>query len=505
MLRIRSDPVLSERTNSRGAGDVLVPLERDSSVALHRQIEASIRDGIRTGRLPRGFLLPPTRVLAEDLGVSRGVVVEAYQQLVAEGYLTSRAGGYTRVAIAPEHAARPEPPAPSRSPMIDFCPCRADGSQFPRAAWLRSIRRVLAEASAEDFGYVSGRGAAALHRALAAYLNRVRGTSAKPDEIVICNGYAQGIGLIIHALVKAGAKRLAVEDPCADDDAVPVARAAGLEVVGVPVGRDGVRVEALERTDADALVLTPSHQWPTGAVLAADARAAALRWAERRQALIVEDDYDAEYRYDRAPIGAMQGLAPEQVVYAGTASKTLAPGLRLGWLVVPNRLVGDIAEAKMLADRGSPVLDQLAFADFLERGELDRHLRRMRPLYRRRRDTLISALQERIPDLEPAGIAAGLHLVAYLPSDLDETTLADAAARRGLALYGLAPYRVSCEGRAGLIFGYATLGERTIVEGVEILAEVIADLRSAGALAGCSVVAERYGLEPCCPGGDLVG
>jgi GntR family transcriptional regulator/MocR family aminotransferase len=306
----------------------------------------------------------------------------------------------------------------------------------------------------------------------------VRGTSARPDRIVICNGYAQGIGVIIQTLRSAGATRLAVEDPCADDDAVPVARAAGLEVIGIPVGEHGIRIDALERTDADALVLTPSHQWPTGAVLSAQARAAVLRWAQRRGALVVEDDYDAEYRYDRAPIGAMQGLAPEHVVYAGTASKTLAPGLRLGWLVAPSRLVGDLAEAKALADRGSPVLDQLAFADFLERGELDRHLRRMRPLYRRRRDALVGALRERLPDLEPAGIAAGLHLVAYLPGDLDETTLVDAAARRGVALHGLAPYRVSHAGRPGLIFGYATLDERTIEEGIAVLADVVTEARA---------------------------
>ena len=276
----------------------------------------------------------------------------------------------------------------------------------------------------------------------------------------------------------AGRTRLAVEDPCADDDAVPVARAAGLEVIGVPVGAHGISVEALERTDADALILTPSHQWPTGAVLSAEARSAVLRWAQRRGALVVEDDYDAEYRYDRAPIGAMQGLAPEHVVYAGTASKTLAPGLRLGWLVAPTRLVEDLAAAKALADRGSPVLDQLAFADFLERGEFDRHLRRMRRLYRRRRDALVSALRERLPDFEPAGIAAGLHLVAHLPGDLDEATLVEAAARRGVALYGLAPYRIAHEGRPGLLFGYATLGEDTIAEGVGVLADVVAELRS---------------------------
>jgi GntR family transcriptional regulator / MocR family aminotransferase len=475
--------MLLERTDLRPAGEVLIELERDSGVALHRQIEVSIRDGIRAGRLPRDTALPATRVLARELGVSRGVVVEAYRQLVAEGYLTSRAGGYTRVAIDSDTAGTPDPTTPAHAlapaprPTIDFCPCRADGSQFPRRAWLRSLKTVLSEATPEDFGYVRGRGAPALHRALAAYLNRVRGTSARPENIVIANGYAQGIGLVIDVLVKAGARRLAVEDPSSDDDAVPAARAAGLEVVGVPVGEDGISIDALDATEADALVLTPSHQWPTGAVLSADARAAALRWAERRGALIVEDDYDAEYRYDRAPIGAIQGLAPERVIYAGTASKTLAPGLRLGWLVAPPRLVGDLAAAKALADRGSPVLDQLAFADFLERGEFDRHLRRMRPLYRRRRDTLIDALREHLPELRPSGIAAGLHLLAHLPDDLDESTVVRAASRRGVAVYGLDPYRLAAAGGGALLFGYATLGERAIVEGVERLAEALADVR----------------------------
>jgi GntR family transcriptional regulator/MocR family aminotransferase len=303
----------------------------------------------------------------------------------------------------------------------------------------------------------------------------VRGTSAKPEHVVICNGYAQGIGLLVETLALSGAKRLALEDPSADDDALPLARAAGLEVVAVPVDDDGVRVDGLDRTQADALVLTPSHQWPTGAVLSAERRAAVLRWARERRVLVIEDDYDAEYRYDRAPIGAMQGLAPDLVAYAGTASKTLAPGLRLGWLVLPPRLVDAVADAKHRADRGSPVLDQLAFADFLNRGEFDRHLRRMRPLYRRRRDALLAALQEHTSQLEPAGIAAGLHLVAYLPDSADETAVVQAAARRGLGLHGLAPYRISSEGRPGLIFGYATLDERVLDEGVRILAEALSD------------------------------
>jgi GntR family transcriptional regulator / MocR family aminotransferase len=472
VLKIRSDSLSASRTNSRPAGDVLIQLVRESDAALHRQIEVSIRDGIRRGRLPRGTPLPATRRLAAELGISRGVVIEAYQQLIAEGYLTSRAGGYTRVAIGPEPPVEPTRVDSPRPPEIDFSPCLADGSMFPRSSWLRSMKRVLNEA---DIGYISGRGAPRLHEALAAYLNRVRGTSARPNDIVICNGYAQGISLVVAVLAKLGARRLAVEDPSADDDAVPVARAAGLELVGVPVDEDGVSVEALDGLDADALVLTPSHQWPTGAVLSAPARAAAVRWARARGALIVEDDYDAEYRYDRAPLGALHGLAPDRVIYAGTASKTLAPGLRLGWLIVPPHLVDHVAEAKTLADRGSPVLDQLAFADFLDRGEFDRHLRRMRPVYQRRRDALLAALRSRLPDFQPAGIAAGLHLVAYLPPGVDEEPLIAAAARRGVAIYGLAPYRLSHEGRPALIFGYATLDEATLERGVTLLAEAMCE------------------------------
>ena len=230
---IRSNAVLLERTNPRPASEVLVRLTRDSGVALHRQIEASIRDAIRAGRLPRGTSLPPTRSLADELGVSRGVVVEAYQQLIAEGYLTSRAGGYTRVAIGPELPAGAPSPLPSTAAIIDFCPCKADGSQFPRAAWLRSLRRVLTEVSDEEFGYVGGRGAPALHDALAAYLNRVRGTSARAEQIVICNGYAQGIGLLIGVLAGAGAQRLALEDPSRGRRRAP-ARARGR-----PGGRRG--------------------------------------------------------------------------------------------------------------------------------------------------------------------------------------------------------------------------------------------------------------------------
>jgi GntR family transcriptional regulator/MocR family aminotransferase len=463
-------------TNSPVA-EVLIELERDGAVPLHRQISSAIRDGIRTGRLRQGSALPPTRAIAAGLGVSRGVVVEAYQQLVAEGYLTSRTGGYTHVAIGPEAAQAPAATAETHRPRIDFGYGRADVSQFPRAAWLRSIRRVLTEAPSERFGYLSGHGMPELREALADYLNRVRGTSARPENVVICNGYAQGSALLIQVLAAAGARRLAVEDPSAGDDAVPVAAALGMEVVGIPVDEAGIRVDELERSGADAVVLTPSHQWPTGCVLSADSRGALLRWAARTGALVIEDDYDAEYRYDRSPVGAIQGLAPELVAYAGSASKTLAPGLRLGWLVVPAHLSEPVAQAKIAADRGAPAIDQLAFADFLTRGEFDRHLRRMRPVYRRRRDALVSALHRRLPDFTATGLPAGQHLVTWLPPDLTEEGVVAAAAGRDVGVYGVGPYRFAGTGPAGLIFGYASLSERAIAEGVDLLADAVAELR----------------------------
>jgi GntR family transcriptional regulator/MocR family aminotransferase len=244
-------------------------------------------------------------------------------------------------------------------------------------------------------------------------------------------------------------------------------------VVGIPVDGDGIRVDVLRETDADAVILTPSHQWPTGSVLSAANRVTVLQWAAARGAIVIEDDYDAEYRYDRMPVGALQGLAPDRVVYAGSASKTLAPGLRLGWFVMPGHLAEPMAAAKIAADRGSPALEQLALADLITRGEFDRHLRRMRPVYRRRRDALLAALGLRLPWLQPSGVSAGLHLVTWLPPHLDEATVVDAAARAGVGIEGVGPYRISNPGPGGLIFGYATVNEQAIAEGVDILARVI--------------------------------
>ena len=455
---------------------VLVVLRRDTPIPLHRQIETSIRDAIRAGRLPRGSPLPPSRVLAADLGVSRGVVVEAYQQLASEGYLASYAGGYTQVAAGPAPTVAGLRLARETPPRIDLSYGRADVSSFPRAAWLRAIRGALASAPNDLFGYLAGSGVPELRTAIAGYLNRVRGAMAQPDQIVISTGYAQGIALLVGVLAARGATRLALEDPSSGDDALPAARAAGLGVTGIPVDRNGIRVDLLAASGADAVVLTPSHQWPTGSVLSAERRAAVLRWAAGSGAVVIEDDYDSEYRYDRTPVGALQGMAPDRVVYAGSASKTLAPGLRLGWFVMPGHLAEPMAEAKIAADRGSPALEQLALADLIARGEFDRHLRRMRPVYRRRRDALLAALSRRLPWLEPAGVSAGLHLVTWLPPGLDEATVVDAAAGSGVGIEGVTPYRISHPGPGGLIFGYATVSEAAIVEGIDILADVIAGL-----------------------------
>jgi GntR family transcriptional regulator / MocR family aminotransferase len=468
---------VSRIRTSSGAGELLVELRRDAGVPLHQQLEGGIRARIREGLLRADTVMPSTRALADDLGLSRGVVVEAYQQLVAEGYLVSRGGGYTQVAAVEIVESDGAVSKPAGEPRIDFRYSRPDVSQFPRAAWLRSIRRVLNETPYHSLAYLDGRGTLELRTALSDYLNRVRGTAARPEHMLICNGFAQGSRLLLQVLAAQGYRCLAVEDP-SDNDLREVAKAAGLEAVGVPVLESGIDVDALERSGADVVLVTAAHQFPTGAVASAETRAALVAWAADGDRLVIEDDYDAEYRYDREPIGAMQGLAPDRVAYAGTASKTLAPGLRLGWLILPTRLVEPMSRAKLMDDRGSPVFDQLAFADFVARGEFDRHLRRMRPRYRLLRDTLVDRLAARLPELVPVGISAGLHVMTLLPPDLTEVDVEAAALERGVGVYGLTPYWVASPGPAGLVFGYGGLTQKAVVEGIDLLADAIGSLRT---------------------------
>ena len=456
-----------------GVRELLVPLRRDDPTPLHRQVGAVLRDAIRSGRLAAGARVPPSRALADDLGISRGVVLEAYRQLTAEGYLVARRGGHTQVADVRGPGATP-PPAPAPRLDIDMRYGRPDVAQFPRAAWGRSLRRALDRMPTERLVYLDGQGAVELRTALAEYLNRARATWIAPDRMVVTVGFAQGFALICRVLQETGVRRLAVEDP-SFDDIRPVATRAGLEVVGIPVDEDGIAVDRLVASGAGAVLVAPAHQL-TGAVLGAVRRQEMVDWARRTGALIVEDDYDAEHRYDHEPIGAIQGLAPEQVVYAGSASKTLAPGLRLGWLAAPERLVAPLAAAKLDADRGSPVLDQLAFADFIAHGEVERHLRRMRPRYRARRDALLAALATHLPDVEPAGVSAGLHLLARLPAGLDDVAVAAAAARLGVGVDPLTPHRIA-PGGPGLILGFARCDEARLEQGVIMITRVIAELR----------------------------
>jgi GntR family transcriptional regulator/MocR family aminotransferase len=299
---------------------------------------------------------------------------------------------------------------------------------------------------------------------LRAYLVRVRGVA--PADLVVTGGYTQGLWLTCRALAARGATRVAVEDPSLDDSWATI-RSAGLEVVGIPVDADGIRPDDL---DADAVLVTPAHQFPTGAVLAPERRRALLAWG----GIVIEDDYDSEYRYDRAPIGTLQRLAPDRVVYLGTASKTLAPALRLGWLLAPPALAEAIAHERWAVDSGGAAIAARAYARLLGTGEVDRHLRRTRREYRERRDRLVAALEERLPTCEVAGVAAGLHLLLRLPAGTGERAVVAALAERRIRIRGLGSYRLAPrDDEPALVLGYGRIPLASIDAAVAALAEVL--------------------------------
>ena len=467
--------------------DLIIRLDPSARRALHRQIEDAVRDGIRSGRLPAATQLPSSRALARQLEVSRGVVVEAYAQLAAEGYLTARPGSATRVAVTGRAADPPHEPMPASEAPYSFHPGLPDLSAFPRAAWARAQRRVLRDSADASFGYGDVRGAPDLRRALAGYLGRSRGAMAEPERILVSSGFVQGLSLVCRALRARGVRRVALEDPGWLGTQAVVA-AAGLEPVPVPVDQHGLVVERLHGRDVGAVVVTPAHESPTGVVLAPHRRAALLEWAEGEGAVVIEDDYDAEYRYGREPVGALQGLAPDRVAYAGSASKILAPGLRLAWLVLPTWLAAPVAAEKATDDLGTPVLEQLTLADFIARGELDRHLRRMRPRYRRRRDALAAALRRHLPEVRLEGVAAGLYVLAVLPPGTDEAAVTVEARELGVEVHGAAAGR-SAPGPPALVLGYANLSEPAIERGIELLASVVRHGRGERARAS---TAERF-------------
>jgi GntR family transcriptional regulator / MocR family aminotransferase len=449
--------------NRTSSPELLVAVRRDAG-PLHAQIEGQLRAAVRSGRLPAGEQLPSSRALAAELGVSRGVVVEAYGQLAAEGYLAVRTGAAPRVAAGAVAAPLRTAGAPAASPRYDLRPGTPDLALFPRAAWAAAQRRALRSVPDADLGYPDPAGHPRLRVALAAYLGRVRGVQAAPERIVVCGGVAEALALVCRVLAAGGARRLGVEDPCHRETRGLIAH-SGLEPVPVPVDAGGLDVAALAAAAADAVLVTPAHQFPTGVVLEPGRRASLLAWARAAGAIVIEDDYDAEYRYDRHPVGALQGLAPDHVVHVHSVSKTLAPALRLGWAALPARLAAAVADEKRLSDLGSPVLEQLTLAAFLERGELDRHLRRTRPDYRRRRDALLQALS----GLEVEGVAAGLHVLARLPAGRTEAAVIAAAAAAGVAVDAVGPHVSGPPRPPALLLGYTRLPEPALARAGAIL------------------------------------
>ncbi|MET8567411.1 PLP-dependent aminotransferase family protein [Streptomyces sp. NPDC004783] len=423
---------------------------------LRRGLTDALREAVRTGRLAAGTRLPSSRTLAADLGIARNTVADAYADLVAEGWLTARQGSGTRVAdraVAPPSGEAPGPRTRTR-PAYDLRPGTPDLASFPRAEWLRAARRALTAAPHDALGYGDPRGRPELRTALSAYLARARGVRAVPGRLVVCGGFAHALTLLAAVLRARGVHTVAVESY-----GLHVHRdlltAAGLRTVPLPFDARGTDPGAAD--DAGAVLLTPAHQFPMGVPLHPDRRAAVVDWARRTGGLVLEDDYDGEFRYDRQPVGALQGLDPDRVVYLGTASKSLAPGLRLAWAVLPPGLADDLTASRGGLDT-SGVLDQLTLAEFLTSGAYDRHVRSARLRYRRRRDALVAALADRAPDVRVTGIAAGLHAVLRLPPGT-ERQVVRAAAWQGLGLHALSLFRhpeAVTEPLDAVVVGYGT-------------------------------------------------
>ncbi len=471
--------------------ELLVRLDRSGAQPLRTQLETGLREAIRVGRLRPGERLPSSRELARELGVSRGIVQDCYGQLLAEGYLTTRTGSATRVAdisgrpAGGQPGARPVPaaPAPSGGPaeplIADFQPGVPDLSSFPRADWAWAVKQACTQAPDADLGYGDPRGSAELREVLAGYLRRVRAADVSPARMTISTGFAQGINLVLRALARrSGVTRVAFEDPgygsAQADETVRAVLAMGIGVAYVPVDGQGLVVSELAASGAQAVVVTPAHQSPTGVVLSPARRHALTDWARRGGGYVIEDDYDSEFRYDREPVGALQGLAPGQVFLLGTASKALAPAVRLGWVHAPAPLAAAVAEEKEMSDRGSCTIDQLALATLLTTGRYDRHLRRMRTVYAARRTALTGAFARHCPGVTLSGLAAGFQAVAPLAAGADETAVIAAARARGVGLYGLGDYRgIPDAGPPALVMGFGNVRQRAIEPAIAAVAVLL--------------------------------
>jgi len=492
-------PRLTGRDSPRSAGSDFLQLDIDDAPVGGRAgwLAEQLRRAISDGRLPIGSRLPATRVLAAELHVSRGVVTEAYQRLSEDGHVAGRGRNGTVVVAAPAGTATRDIPgeqaghsglftappgddvfdlvrsAPAR---IDLSPGVPDLTAFPRAAWLRAEREVLGGLPASGFGYGDPRGTPELRRAVAHWLARNRGIRAEPDEVIVVAGTAQALALIGQVLSEDGVEEIAVEDPGSLGVRQHLRR-GGLRTPPVSIDGDGVRVDELRAYRA--VLLTPAHQFPTGVVLGGARRRALMRWAGEG-GLIVEDDYDAEHRYDRPPVPALRSMLPERVYYAGSVSKLLAPALRTGWVLAPPRHHDALVSAKRFADLGNAALPQLVLARLMESGELERHLRLVRRRHRRRRDAMITAIRDRLPGAVVHGAAAGLHLLITFEAGREpaftDTDLAAASLARGVKAHPISWHRQR-PGPPGLLLGYAASPATAIAEGIRAIGDALRDLQ----------------------------
>ncbi len=444
----------------------IVPGARGARDAL---VEA-LRATIRSGRLAPAAMLPPSRSLATDLGLARNTVAEAYADLVAEGWLASRQGAGTWVVNSRGHPLPPRPRGVTGIPTHNLMPGSPDVSQFPRNAWLASTKRALTTAPNEALRMGDPLGRIELRVALTEYLGRVRGVRTSPDDIVICAGTRHAVEILGKVLggpvaVEAYGLHLFRE----------ALAAQGVRTVPVNVDDDGAVIADLEGTEAAAALLTPAHHFPHGVPLHPGRRKAVLDWAHRTDGYLLEDDYDGEFRYDRQPIGSVQGLDPDRVVYLGSASKSLSPVLRLGWMVLPSALVDRVVAALGGQQFYVNALLQLTMADFIAKGAYDKHIRRMRATYRRRRDLLSQALQPY--DVGVRGLSAGLHLQLTLPEGT-EAEVMRRAGEAGIALSGLQLLRhpdagPDIPGADGVVVSFGTPADHAFGAAVDALCRVL--------------------------------
>ncbi|AZQ34785.1 PLP-dependent aminotransferase family protein [Streptomyces cyaneochromogenes] len=459
-------------------GDLLLHLGRPGDGPLHERVKRALRAAIRDGRIEVGTALPPSRRLATDLGCSRWAVTEAYSQLVAEGYLEARTGSATRVrwANAPEAAAGSRVPRHASEARFDLGPGLPDLRAFPRRRWAEAVRAQVTTTAFTEFGYPPAGGHPRLRRTLVAYLARSRGVTATPDDVTVCTSVTDGIRRVCHGLRAEGITAVGCEEP-GWTRLRDVIRAAGVDPVPVRTDDGGLRVDDLAGlTGLRAVLASPAHQFPLGTVLAPERRAALLRWARQVDGVVLEDDYDAEFRYDRRPVAALQGMDPSRVVLFKSLSKMLSPALGIGWIVAPPRWTRHLHQSDQTATQ-PPTLDQLAFATLLESGAYDRHLRACRKRYRDRRDALVRALADGLPGVPVSGIAAGLHLILRLPDDVDCAAVVRAAAARSLRIADLAAYHAT-EDHAdhGLVLGYGNLADGAVGDAVRRLREAIEEV-----------------------------